>query len=134
MSSKKIFREAPLTEKEQEIGGFLVLEFALAPRADRQNPCKYCRQNIDYPENETFIAVITEKTENYMFHKTCYPLSTFDEDIYKNGDPECAECGHAYHRHYDLFEDDCPPVGCKYCDCMVWVPKDDWKYPNRNKQ
>ncbi len=41
------------------------------------------------------------------------------------GAPEC-ECGHAYHRHFDGYENSAP-VGCKYCNCYTFVPLVDPK-------
>lgn len=35
------------------------------------------------------------------------------------GDDRECECGHAYYRHFDGYEDNAP-VGCKYCDCETW--------------
>ena len=32
------------------------------------------------------------------------------------GDNRICKCGHAYHRHFDSYED-MEAVGCKYCDC-----------------
>lgn len=32
------------------------------------------------------------------------------------GDDRVCECGHAYHRHFDSY-DEMADVGCKYCDC-----------------
>ncbi len=29
-------------------------------------------------------------------------------------------CGHAYHRHFDGYDDNAP-VGCKYCNCDVFI-------------
>lgn len=35
-------------------------------------------------------------------------------------DKRCANCGHAYYRHFDTY-DDMEPVGCKYCNCWKFV-------------
>lgn len=41
----------------------------------------------------------------------------------ENKDPnEVCECGHVYYRHFDTYED-MRPVGCKYCRCDEFVPK-----------
>lgn len=32
------------------------------------------------------------------------------------------ECGHAYHRHFDSY-DDMRAIGCKYCDCFTFKRK-----------
>lgn len=37
-------------------------------------------------------------------------------------DKEVCECGHAYYRHYDSYEDHNDPVGCKYCSCRTFHP------------
>jgi hypothetical protein len=36
------------------------------------------------------------------------------------GDDRKCECGHAYYRHYDSY-DEMSPIGCKYCKCDVFV-------------
>jgi len=38
------------------------------------------------------------------------------------GDNRICECGHAYHRHFDSYED-MDPVGCKYCSCYEFKEK-----------
>ena len=38
----------------------------------------------------------------------------------KYGDDRVCECGHAYYRHFDSYED-MYPCGCKYCDCYTFV-------------
>jgi len=35
-------------------------------------------------------------------------------------DARC-DCGHAYYRHFDSYEN-WEPVGCKYCECSQWMP------------
>jgi 8-oxo-dGTP pyrophosphatase MutT (NUDIX family) len=35
-------------------------------------------------------------------------------------DAKC-DCGHAYYRHFDGYEN-WDPVGCKYCGCWTWHP------------
>lgn len=42
-------------------------------------------------------------------------------DRNRDQDEEC-QCGHRYERHFDTYED-MAPVGCKYCDCMVFQPR-----------
>lgn len=42
----------------------------------------------------------------------------------KYGDDRECECGHAYYRHFDTYED-MDPVGCKYCGCHTFVEKCD---------
>jgi len=32
----------------------------------------------------------------------------------------CLFCEHMYYRHFDSYED-MEPIGCKYCDCEVFV-------------
>lgn len=44
-------------------------------------------------------------------------------DRHYNGDyggGRACECGHAYYRHFDSYED-MEPVGCKYCPCYDFV-------------
>jgi hypothetical protein len=36
------------------------------------------------------------------------------------GDSRTCECGHAYYRHFDSYEDNYP-CGCKYCECYKFV-------------
>lgn len=36
------------------------------------------------------------------------------------GDERLCDCGHAYYRHFDTYED-MRPVGCKYCQCYIWA-------------
>ena len=53
-------------------------------------------------------------------HVPYYGRPVFDETIWKDeGDPNCSDCGHPYHRHFDGYED-WAPVGCKYCGCGEW--------------
>lgn len=42
----------------------------------------------------------------------------------KFGDDRVCQCGHAYYRHFDTY-DDMYPCGCKYCDCVKFVEKSD---------
>ncbi len=97
----------------------------------KKNTCDYCGNKIT---DKTFLMVVCEKSPNYLFHRCCYPKATFDTKIMEDGDPECAKCGHPYHRHYDLYEDEHDPnscfyAGCKYCNCPTWKPQKKWKYP-----
>ena len=41
-------------------------------------------------------------------------------DLNYGDDKPCGNCGHAYYRHFDSYED-MSPVGCKYCECMEFV-------------
>jgi len=36
------------------------------------------------------------------------------------GDDMICECGHAYYRHFDTYEN-MEDVGCKYCNCDIFV-------------
>jgi len=36
------------------------------------------------------------------------------------GDERLCACGHPYRRHFDTY-DEMQPIGCKYCDCLVWA-------------
>ena len=40
-----------------------------------------------------------------------------------NQEAECV-CGDPYHRHFDSYEG-LDPVGCKYCECFTFEPKND---------
>lgn len=46
----------------------------------------------------------------------CIP-PLYDPDF---GDDKLCVCGHPYSRHFDPYED-MDPVGCKYCQCSVFV-------------
>ncbi len=38
---------------------------------------------------------------------------------------KCAGCSHSYERHFDTYAD-MEPVGCKYCDCGMFVELADF--------
>lgn len=38
------------------------------------------------------------------------------------GDDRLCECGHAYYRQFDTYED-MDPIGCKYCSCRIFKEK-----------
>lgn len=40
------------------------------------------------------------------------------------GDGKICQCGHTYYRHFDSYEN-MLPVGCKYCGCMEFRPKEN---------
>lgn len=44
-------------------------------------------------------------------------LAKYDKNY---GDNRLCVCGHPYYRHFDTY-DDMSPVGCKYCECFVFV-------------
>lgn len=37
----------------------------------------------------------------------------------EHGDDRPCQCGHAYERHFDSYDQN-RHVGCKYCDCATW--------------
>lgn len=39
------------------------------------------------------------------------------------GDEKMCQCGHAYYRHFDFYEDT-QLCGCKYCGCFEFKPLD----------
>ena len=39
------------------------------------------------------------------------------------GDDQICKCGHPYYRHFDSYAD-MIPVGCKYCECFVFMQED----------
>jgi hypothetical protein len=41
----------------------------------------------------------------------------------KYGDDRLCKCGHSYYRHFDSYEN-MQPIGCKYCDCFVFMQKE----------
>lgn len=40
------------------------------------------------------------------------------------GDNKICDCGHAYIRHFDSYENN-RDVGCKYCACYTWREMQD---------
>jgi hypothetical protein len=48
---------------------------------------------------------------------------TSEEAYYnpKYGDYKVCECGHAYYRHFDSYDNNFP-CGCKYCICYEFKP------------
>lgn len=123
---KRVYRKVHV-----DSGKFHTIQVELAMRRGMKTVCSYCGNKIT---DETFLAAICDKSENFLFHNCCYPKATFDAKIMEDGDPDCDKCGHPYHRHYDLYEDETDPdscfyAGCKYCGCPTWKPPKDWKYP-----
>ena len=41
----------------------------------------------------------------------------------KYGDDKLCQCEHPYYRHFDTYEE-MAPVGCKYCECDEFKPKE----------
>ena len=39
----------------------------------------------------------------------------------KYGDYRICQCGHPYYRHFDTYDEDMYPVGCKYCECYKFI-------------
>lgn len=39
------------------------------------------------------------------------------------GDNKICRCGHTYYRHFDGY-DSMAPIGCKYCACDEFTPKE----------
>ena len=47
----------------------------------------------------------------------------------KYGDDRLCQCGHPYYRHFDTYAD-MLPLGCKYCECFVFMePKNEKSVP-----
>ena len=75
-------------------------------------PCKVVKETpIHRDENRPYletrlevVGVLKEYNPNY-------------------GDDKICECGHSYYRHFDSY-DGMSPVGCKYCRCEVFRPKE----------
>lgn len=57
------------------------------------------------------------KKEPYLEEKQVVVIRKYNPDY---GDDRICECGHAYYRHFDTYED-MQPVGCKYCYCPTFV-------------
>jgi hypothetical protein len=43
----------------------------------------------------------------------------------KYGDDKLCQCGHAYYRHFDSYEE-MSDVGCKYCFCVDFDPAGEY--------
>jgi len=61
-------------------------------------------------------ALLEELARYESRHGTLQPA--YDKSF---GDDRVCQCGHAYYRHFDTYED-MEPVGCKYCDCRTFAP------------
>ncbi len=63
----------------------------------------------------------------YIEYTVTTTLRAYNPDY---GNDRVCQCGHAYYRHFDTYED-MADVGCKYCGCETFVealdksPKDD---------
>lgn len=57
-----------------------------------------------------------------MSNELPYIIRTIELKSYNPnyGDNRICECGHAYYRHFDSYED-MEPCGCKYCCCYEFV-------------
>ena len=68
--------------------------------------------------------------EPYLFEEIVVKKRMYNPSY---GDDRICKCGHSYYRHFDpfpsLFSDEpMQPVGCKYCDCYVFMQgKEDGK-------
>jgi hypothetical protein len=58
----------------------------------------------------------------YIETKTIKVEFSYNKDY---GDDRMCICGHPYYRHFDSFDDNNAPVGCKYCMCYEF--KEDAK-------
>jgi len=57
----------------------------------------------------------------YLFKKITVEKRMYNPDY---GDDRLCKCDHPYYRHFDSYED-MIPVGCKYCECFVFMQKED---------
>lgn len=72
-------------------------------------------------ENMEKIDVELTPEEPYLTEEVVTVVYKYNSNY---GDDRVCMCGHEYYRHFDTY-DDMAAVGCKYCDCMEFVEKDD---------
>ena len=53
----------------------------------------------------------------YLFEEIVVKKRVYNPNY---GDDRLCRCGHPYYRHFDTYAD-MLPVGCKYCDCFVFM-------------
>lgn len=74
---------------------------------------------------EVVEEVITSSTDT----EGPYIMTTIQRTVVaRRWNPEYNEtricvCGHPYHRHFDTY-DRMAPIGCKYCSCLIFQPRD----------
>lgn len=61
-----------------------------------------------------------EEQKPYLIRETVIKNKEYNPEY---GDDKKCRCGHPYYRHFDSW-DDMNAVGCKYCDCVEFVPFD----------
>lgn len=80
---------------------------------------------MEYSITQKTYEELTEELETAS-HERCREIARsalsmvtifgYEDYDAKIGDDKICECGHAYYRHFDTY-DDMRPVGCKYCCC-----------------
>lgn len=69
--------------------------------------------------HEATISGLPKEEIAYLYTHKVKNIASYNPDY--NEDAKC-ECGHAYYRHFDTYED-MYPCGCKYCSCGEFVAK-----------
>ena len=80
----------------------------------------HCSAHEQTIEDGMILAIYAQKAMERLYRME----RGFPEDVplYDStfGDYKKCICGHNYERHFDSYED-MAPVGCKYCNCMVFA-------------
>lgn len=74
---------------------------------------------VCWPQTPEQAAFITEACNAYEKVKEDEPLPWLKSHA-QNAKCASEECGHAYYRHFDTYED-MRAIGCKYCQCWTFV-------------
>lgn len=86
---------------------------------------------LEFERSDHQLKRYREAPRKLVEELTSAPLVRLPSDDYYANKPQydknhqeidCSnpECGHAYYRHFDTY-DDMLPVGCKYCGCETFV-------------
>ncbi len=82
----------------------------------------YVDLRLDKEEAEELRSILEGRTEDVaviLHHAIGIQLGRMWQPGY-NQEALCSNCKHMYYRHFDSYED-MEPVGCKYCECPVFV-------------
>lgn len=74
---------------------------------------------LEIKEAEEIISFLENQfdSENCFFFRNLVQFRGVKPYNKNFGDDKICQCGHAYYRHFDTY-DDMYPVGCKYCECF----------------
>jgi hypothetical protein len=64
-------------------------------------------------------TLVSSEDEPYLVYEYTERVIKYNPNY---GDNRICICGHAYHRHFDSWEDN-EACGCKYCGCHHFVEK-----------